>query len=129
MQAGSDNLTHEITEKVDQVVSLQTEVTGLIENVSSHIDTFEVVNVDGDSSDMLLQKLIVSSNQLLDKVDALRDKIDAGEYDDRSNLGSILNSQMDGSEPFGKSNSFVSNNDDGSQVIDMNGSVETTDLQ
>lgn len=80
------------------MVALQTEVADLVENVSMHIENFEVVNVDGDSSDMLLQKLIVSSNQLLDKVDALREKIDAGEYDDRSNLGSILNTQMDGSE-------------------------------
>lgn len=35
---------------------------------------------------------------MLEKVDALRDKIDAGEFDDRSNLGSILNTQMDANE-------------------------------
>ena len=54
MQAQCDNLTRKITSKVDMVSSLQEEVTNLIDNVSNHIDSFEVVNVDGESSDMQL---------------------------------------------------------------------------
>lgn len=43
---------------------------------------------------MMIQKQIVSANGLLEKIENLKDKIDAGELDGRSNLGSILNTDI-----------------------------------
>jgi len=43
---------------------------------------------------MAIQKQIISANGLLEKIENLKDKIDAGELDGRSNLGSILNTDI-----------------------------------
>lgn len=40
---------------------------------------------------MMIQKQIVSASQLVDKVDQLKNKIDNGDFDNVSGLGSILN--------------------------------------
>ena len=77
---------------------MQKEVENLVDAVSSHIGNFEVAAVNGERNDMLLQKQIVSSTQLLEKVNTLRDRIDAGDFDDQSNIGSILNTQLDADE-------------------------------
>mgnify|MGYP001170896310 CR=1 FL=1 len=57
-----------------------------------HIEKVEVDGVEGMSSDMIIQRHIVSANQLCDKVDKLKDQIDKGELDGKSGLGSLLNS-------------------------------------
>ena len=98
MQATSDRIQNKIVSKLDMVTEVQTEVESLLDAVSEHISNFEVDAVNGESSDMLLQKQIVSSTQLVDKVNALRERIDAGDLDDRSNIGSILNTQLDAND-------------------------------
>ena len=98
MQATSDRIQNKIVSKLDLVTEVQTEVESLLDAVSEHISNFEVDPVNGESSDMLLQKQIVSSTQLVDKVNALRERIDAGDLDDRSNIGSILNTQLDAND-------------------------------
>jgi anti-sigma28 factor (negative regulator of flagellin synthesis) len=37
--------------------------------------------IDGQNSDMIIQKQIVTAGQLLDKVEKLKDKIDNGDLD------------------------------------------------
>lgn len=44
---------------------------------------------------MIIQKHLVSANQLIDKVDNIKDQMDKGELDGRSNLGSMLNSVIE----------------------------------
>lgn len=73
----------------------------MVDNIGLHIDGFDTVDVEGADATMMLQKHIISAGQLTDKIDQLRDKIDAGLYDGNSNLGSILNTQLDDKDhPF-----------------------------
>lgn len=51
--------------------------------------------VQGQSACMIIQKHLVSANQLIDKVDNIKDQMDKGELDGRSNLGSMLNSVIE----------------------------------
>jgi hypothetical protein len=44
---------------------------------------------------MFIQQHIVAANALLDKVDKIKDQMDRGELDGKSNLGSMLNSVAD----------------------------------
>ena len=52
-------------------------------------------DVEGQSADMLVQRHIVSANQLLDKVEEIKDRMENGDLDARSNLGSMLNSVIE----------------------------------
>ena len=56
MQATSDRIQNKIVSKLDLVTEVQTEVESLLDAVSEHISNFEVDPVNGESSDMLLQK-------------------------------------------------------------------------
>ena len=49
----------------------------------------------GESAISFIKKHIEAANLLLEKVDKIKDKMDRGELDDRSNLGSLLNSVAD----------------------------------
>ena len=56
MQAESERLSNRIIKKLDKVGEVQREVAMLIDSLSQHIENFDVVPVNGESSDMLLQK-------------------------------------------------------------------------
>lgn len=66
----------------------------IIDELSTNIQNHSVQDINGATSDMTIQKQIVSANGLLEKIENLKDKIDAGELDGRSNLGSILNTDI-----------------------------------
>lgn len=69
-------------------------MANIIEELSQNIQNHSVQDINGATSDMTIQKQIVSANALLEKIENLKDKIDAGELDGRSNLGSILNTDI-----------------------------------
>jgi anti-sigma28 factor (negative regulator of flagellin synthesis) len=54
----------------------------------------DVDEIEGKSSDMIIQKQIVASSQLLDKVTQLKHQIDDGELDGKSALYSEIQSTM-----------------------------------
>lgn len=87
-------LGERIGRKIDKVDALQADVATIIDELSLNIQSYDVQDVNGASSDMTIQKQIVSANGLLEKIENLKDKIDAGELDGRSNLGSILNTDI-----------------------------------
>ena len=56
------------------------------------INMVDVDEIEDKSSDMIIQKQIVASTQLLDKVSKLKHQIDDGELDGKSILNSELQS-------------------------------------
>jgi anti-sigma28 factor (negative regulator of flagellin synthesis) len=58
------------------------------------ISMVDVDEIEGKSSDMIIQKQIVASSQLLDKVTQLKHQIDDGELDGKSALYSEIQSTM-----------------------------------
>ena len=61
----------------------------IIDEISMSINMVDVEDIEGKSSDMIVQKQIVATTQLLDKVEKLKDQIDAGDLDGKD----ILNSE------------------------------------
>ena len=58
------------------------------------ITTDDIEEIDGQTSDMIIQKQIISTNQLLEKVELLKDQIDAGDLDGKDILASTAFSEI-----------------------------------
>lgn len=87
-------LNEKIVGKLGRVADVQEQMGTLIDEITFHIDKNEVDEIEGESADMMIQKQITTANQLIDKVNSIRDKMDKGEFDDRTNMNSFLNSDM-----------------------------------
>lgn len=108
-------LNDKITRKLEKVNGVQSELNILIDDITQEIELNDVDEVCGESACMLIQQHIVATNLLLDKVDKIKDQMDRGELDGRSNLGSMLNSVADPEVNMGLENN--------SQVLGMNGAI------
>ena len=58
------------------------------------ITTDDIEEIDGQTSDMIIQKQIISTNQLLEKVELLKVQIDAGDLDGKDILASTALSEV-----------------------------------
>jgi hypothetical protein len=94
-QHQAEMLNERIISKLSKVSDVQEAMGMLIDEITFQIDQYEVDEVEGESADMMIQKQIATANQLLDKVNSIRDKMDKGEFDDKANMNSILNSTYD----------------------------------
>ena len=94
-QHQSEMLNEKIIGKLSKVSDVQEQMGTLIDEITFHIDQNEVDEVDGESSDMMIQKQIATANQLISKVNNIKDKMDKGEYDGKTNMNSILDSSYD----------------------------------
>lgn len=88
-------LNEKITKKLEKVNDMQGELGVIIDEITQEIERRDIDDVQGESACMLIQQHIVAANQLLDKVDQIKDQMDRGELDGRSNLGSMLNSTVE----------------------------------
>ena len=81
MQLSNKQIQDKIISKIEKISLIQDDVSGLIDALSVNIQQVDLDELDGESTDMLIQKQIVAASTLLEKVDELKDKIDAGELD------------------------------------------------
>ncbi len=54
MQESSDQLQRKIEKKLDKLVATRKEVSDLVDAISLHVQVCEAVDVNGDSSDMMV---------------------------------------------------------------------------
>lgn len=88
-------LNDKITKKLDKVNEVQRVLGVLIDDITNEIEQKDVDDVLGESACMFIQQHIVTANALVDKVDKIKDQMDKGELDGRSNIASMLNSVAD----------------------------------
>lgn len=99
-------MNEKITRKLDKVNEVQRELGSLIDEITQEIEQKDVDEVQGESACMFIQQHVAAANVLLDKVEKIKVQMDQGELDERSNLGSLLNSVAD--------NELLSTNDNNS---------------
>lgn len=78
---------------MDKIENVQSVISNIIDEISMNIQNVTLDEIDGQNSDMIIQRHIVSAGLLLEKLDRLKYQIDNGELDGQSNLGAILNSE------------------------------------
>ena len=80
--------------KIDKIQKVEDNINRIIDDITMSISMVDVDEIEGKSSDMIIQKQIVASTQLLDKVTKLKHQIDDGELDGKSTLYSEMQSTM-----------------------------------
>ena len=59
--------------KIDKIHKVEVDIQTIIDEISMSINMVDVEDIEGKSSDQIVQKQIVATTQLLDKVEKLKD--------------------------------------------------------
>ena len=78
--------------KIDKIQKVEDNINRIIDEITMSINMVDVEEIEGKDSNMIIQKQIVASSQLLDKVSKLKHQIDDGELDGQSLLNSEIQS-------------------------------------